>query len=210
VASRSSQHGLSIDDWGRTFVSTNTDPLQLILYESRYLARNPYLDAPAAAVRIAPGGYTAKVFRISPDEPWRVVRTRLRTTGVEDPHPTEGAEPSGYFTGVSGVTVYRGDAWPAADRGTVLVGEVANNLVHRVRLEPAGVALTARRADAKVEFLASTDTWFRPVQMANGPDGALYVLDMYRNLIQGADFLPPGIVKHLDVSGGGDTRAPRP
>src|SRR5262249_37092712 len=160
------------------------------------------LEAPAAAVRIAPGGYTAKVKRISPNEPWRVVRTRMRTTGLEDPHPTEGAEPSGFFSAATGVTVYRGDAWPAQYRGNVLVGEVANNLIYRARLEPNGVGLTSRRADPGVEFVASTDTWCRPVQMANGPDGTLYVLDMYRNLIEAAASIPPTIVKHLDVSGG--------
>src|SRR5206468_929156 len=49
-----------------------------------------------------------------------------------------------------------------------------------------------------------TDIWFRPVQMANGPDGALYVLDMYRHVIEAAEFMPPSIVKHLDVSAGFD------
>src|SRR5262245_9050991 len=201
VTSGGGGHGMCMDDWGRTFVCTSHDPAFQIMYDGRYLARNPYLEAPPAAVRISPGGYTAKVFRISPNEPWRVVRTLWRSQGLkgESPHPTEGAEPSGYFSAATGVTVYRGDAWPAEYRGDLLVGEVANNLVYRARLEPNGVGLAAKRADAKAEFLASTDTWFRPVQMANGPDGALYVLDMYRHLIQEAAFLPPAILKHLDV-----------
>src|SRR5262249_55822321 len=74
VTSGGGQHGMSMDDWGRTFVCTSHDPIFLIMYDGRYLARNPYVEAPAAAVKIAPGGYTTKVFRISPDEPWRVVR----------------------------------------------------------------------------------------------------------------------------------------
>jgi putative membrane-bound dehydrogenase-like protein len=204
VTSGGGQHGMSMDDWGRTFVCTSHDPIFLIMYDGRYLARNPYLEAPAAAIRIAPGGYHTKVFRISADEPWRVVRTRLRTTGIEAPHPTEGDQPSGYFSAASGVTVYRGDAWPAEYRGNVLVGEVSNNLIYRARLVPDGVGLTALRADPGAEFVASTDTWFRPVQMANGPDGALYVLDMYRYLVEATDFMPPGIVKHLDVGAGFD------
>jgi putative membrane-bound dehydrogenase-like protein len=206
LTSGGGQHGMSIDDWGRTFVNTNNQPVHLLMYDRRYLARNPYLDAPAAALSIAPGGYNMKVFRISDDEPWRVMRTRFRNQGLEgeNPHPTEGDQPSGFYTACSGVTVYRGDAWPAEHRGNVFVGEVANNLVFRARLEPNGVGLTARRADPDAEFLASTDIWFRPVQFANGPDGALYVIDMYRNLIQGAAFLTPAILKHLDVSGGFD------
>ncbi len=204
VTSGGGQHGMSMDDWGRTFVCTSHDPVFLLMYDRRYLVRNPYLEAPAAALKISPGGYNTKVFRISPNEPWRVVRTRLRTTGVEPPHPTEGAEPSGYFSAATGVTVYRGNAWPAEYHGNVFVGEVANNLIYRARLEPNGVGLTALRADAKAEFLASTDIWFRPVQFANGPDGALYVLDMYRHIIEAAEFMPSSIVKHLDVSGGFD------
>lgn len=200
------QHGMSMDDWGRTFVNSNHEPIHLLMYDRRYLARHPYLEAPGPALRIAPGGYHAKVFRISPNEPWRVVRTRLRTLGLEGegPHPTEREQPSGFYTACSGVTVYRGDAWPAEYRGHVFVGEVANNLIFRARLEPNGVSLSALRADPNVEFLASADTWFRPVQMANGPDGALYVVDMYRHLIQGAAFLTPAIVKHLDVGAGFD------
>src|SRR5262249_25975292 len=198
------QHGMSMDDWGRTFVCTSHDPIFLIMYDSRYLGRNPYLEAPAAALRIAPGGYTTKVRRISPSEPWRVVRTRLRTTGIEAPHPTEGDQPFGYFSAASGVTVCRGDAWPAEYRGNVFVGEVSNNLIYRARLVPDGVGLTAPRADEGAEFVASTDIWFRPVQMANGPDGALYVLDMYRYLVEATESIPPGIVKHLDVGAGFD------
>jgi putative membrane-bound dehydrogenase-like protein len=204
VTSGGGQHGMSMDDWGRTFVCTSHDPVFLIMYDGRYLARNPYLEAPAAALRIAPGGYNTKVSRISPNEPWRVVRTRMRTTGIEPPHPTEGDQPSGYFSAASGVTVYRGDAWPAEYRGNVFVGEVSNNLVYRARLVPNGVGLTALRADLGPDFLASTDIWFRPVQMANGPDGALYVLDMYRYLIEATEFMPPSIVKHLDVGAGFD------
>jgi putative membrane-bound dehydrogenase-like protein len=204
VTSGGGQHGMSMDDWGRTFVCTSHDPVFLIMYDGRCLARNPYLEAPAAALRIAPGGYNTKVSRISPNEPWRVVRTRLRTTGVEPPHPTEGDEPSGYFSAASGVTVYRGDAWPAEFRGNVFVGEVSNNLVYRARLVPNGVGFTALRAEPGPEFLASTDIWFRPVQFANGPDGALYVLDMYRFLVEATEFMPPSIVKHLDVGAGFD------
>jgi putative membrane-bound dehydrogenase-like protein len=204
VTSGGGQHGMSMDDWGRTFVCTSHDPVFLIMFDGRYLARNPFLEAPAAALRISPGGYNTKVTRISPNEPWRVVRTRMRTTGIEPPHPTEGAEPSGYFSAASGTTVYRGDAWPAEYRGNVFVGEVSNNLVYRARLEPNGVGLTAVRADLGAEFLASTDIWFRPVQFANGPDGALYVLDMYRCLVESTDTIPPSIVKHLDVGAGFD------
>ena len=68
-----------------------------------------------------------------------------------------------------------------------------HNVTHWLNTNPVG--LTALRAEPGAEFLASTDIWFRPVQMANGPDGALYVLDMYRYLIEATEFMPPSIVK---------------
>jgi putative membrane-bound dehydrogenase-like protein len=203
ITSGGGQHGMSLDDWGRKFVCENSNPIHLVMYDGRYLARNTSVTAPAAAVNIAPEGKFTKLMRISPNEPWRVLRTRLRTQGVV-PGSDEGGQPSGFFTGATGVTVYRGDAWPEEYRGSVFVGEVANNLVYRAKLEPNGVGLTAKRADSEQEFLASTDNWFRPVQFANGPDGCLYVIDMYRELIEGAAFLPPQILKHMDVASGMD------
>ncbi len=203
LTSGGGQHGMSLDDWGRTFVCANSDPIHHLMYDGRYLARNPFVEAPAAAVNIAPGGKFTKLHRISPNEPWRVLRTRLRTQGVV-PGSDEGGQPSGFFTGATGITVYRGDAWPEEYRGNVFVGEVANNLIYRAKLETKGLGFVAQRADPDAEFLASTDTWFRPVQFANGPDGCLYVIDMYRELIEGADFLPPQILKHLDVGSGVD------
>ncbi len=198
------QHGMSFDDWNFFgFVCGNSEPSHLIMYDGRYLARNPYLTAPAASVNIAPDGKYTKLMRISPVEPWRILRTRLRKAGTI-PGSDEGGEPSGFFTGATGITVYRGDAWPAEYRGNTFVGEVANNLVYRAKLEPNGVGLTAHRADAKAEFLASADNWFRPVQFANAPDGTLWVLDMYRELIEGAAFIAPQILKHMDVTAGAD------
>lgn len=196
------QHGMSLDDWNlHAFVCGNSEPSHLIMYDGRYLTRNPYLTAPAASINIAPDGKFTKLMRISPVEPWRVLRTRLRKAGLI-PGSDEGGTPSGFFTGATGITVYRGDAWPAEYRGNVFTGEVANNLVYRARLEPNGVGLTAHRADPDAEFLASADNWFRPVQFANAPDGTLYVLDMYRELIEGAAFIAPQILKHLDTSAG--------
>ncbi len=198
------QHGMSLDDWSqRAFVCGNSEPVHLVMYDGQYLARNPYLQAPAAAINIAPEGKFTKLMRISDVEPWRVLRTRLRKKGII-PGSDEGGAPSGFFTGATGITVYRGDAWPAEYRGQLFVGEVANNLVYRARLEPNGVGMTAHRADTEAEFLASTYNWFRPVQFANAPDGTLYVIDMYRELIEGAAFLAPQILKHMDASAGAD------
>lgn len=197
------QHGMTLDDWGRKFVCSNSNPMQTLMYDGRYVARNPYLAPPGAAVTIAPGGKFTKIHRISTIEPWRIVRTRLRSQGLIK-GSDEGGKPGGFFTAATGITAYRGDAWPRSYRGNLLVGEVSNNLIYRARLEPNGLGVIGRRADQGAEFLASSDNWFRPVQLANAPDGSLYVLDMYRELIEGAAFIAPAILKHLDVSSGDD------
>ena len=194
---------MSMDNWGRKFVCRNSDPAKLVMFDDRYLARNPFLKAPAAAVSIVPEGKSTKLFRKSPNEPWRVLRTRLRAEGLVG-GGAEGGKPFGFFTGATGVTIYRGDAWPVEYRGSLLVGDVANNIVFRATLEQNGLELIARRADQGAEFLAARDIWFRPVQLANVPDGTLYVLDMYRELIEGAAFLPANILDHVDPLGGND------
>jgi putative membrane-bound dehydrogenase-like protein len=197
------QHGMSMDDWGRAFVCANSEPFELVMYDSRYLARNPYLEAPPAAVNVAPAGKFTKLFRISSVEPWRALRTRLRSQGII-PGSDEGGLPSGFFTGATGVTVYRGDIFPPEYHGNLFVGDVSNNVIHRAIPAPTGVLVTANSAEAGREFLASADNSFRPVQMANGPDGCLWVIDMYRELIEGAAFLAPTILKHMDVGSGVD------
>jgi putative membrane-bound dehydrogenase-like protein len=204
LTSGGGQHGMSVDDWGRTYVCGNSDPYKIMMYDSRYLARNPYVQAPAAAVNVAPAGKYTKLYRASPVEPWRALRTRLRSQGLI-PGSDEGGTPSGFFTGGTGVTVYRGDAFPAEFRGNVFVGDVANNVVHRARAVPDDLLVQAQDAEPEGrEFLASRDNAFRPVQMANGPDGCLWVIDMCRGLIEGAAFLAPPILKHVDVTSGVD------
>ncbi|HLJ11566.1 MAG TPA: PVC-type heme-binding CxxCH protein [Planctomycetaceae bacterium] len=198
------QHGMSFDDWGRKFLSSNSDHIQLVMYEDRYLARNPHLAAPGPRLSIAADGPQAEVYRISPVEPWRIVRTRLRVSGKVQGPIEGGGRAAGYFTGATGVTIYRGDAWPAEYRGQAFVGDVGSNIVHRKSLEADGVGLVARRVDEKKEFIASTDIWFRPAQFANGPDGNLYVIDVYREVIEHPASLPPVIKRHLDLTSGRD------
>lgn len=203
LSSGGGQHGLAIDDWGRQFLCNNSSPVRMLMYDDRYLSRNPMLKAPPPAVEISAGGKFTKLFRISPDEPWRVERTRMRNEGAFR-GSNEGGAPSGFFTSATGVTVYRGDAWPARYRGNVFVGEPANNLVFRAQLESRGIGFIARRADRNAEFLASTSNLFRPVQFANAPDGHLYVIDMHRELIEGGMFLPPNVLQSVDAVGGDD------
>jgi putative heme-binding domain-containing protein len=77
-------------------------------------------------------------------------------------------------------------------------------MVHRKTLTPNGISFTATRADEGVEFITSTDNWFRPTNFVNGPDGCLYILDMYRETIEHPASIPEDIKQHLDLEGGDD------
>lgn len=198
------QHGMCFDDWGHRFVSSNSDHAQMIVYRDHYLSRSPLPSAAPARVSIAVDGGQAPVFRISPIEPWRIVRTRLRASGLSKGLVEGGGRPAGYFTGATGITIYRGDAWPEETQGLAIVGDVGSNIVHRKRLTADGVIWTANRMDDGRELVASEDIWFRPVQFANAPDGCLQVLDMCREVIEHPASLPPEIKKHLDLTSGRD------
>ncbi len=198
------QHGLSFSVWGDKFVCSNSDHVQFVYYEDRYVKRNPFFAPPPARRSIATDGPQADVFRSSPVEPWRIVRTRLRVGGLV-PGPIEGGgTAAGYFTGATGLTIYRGSAWPSKFSGWAFVCDVGSNLIHRKRFSSNGVGYQASRVDDKSEFVRSSDIWFRPVQLGNGPDGTLYVADMYREVIEHPKSLPPVIKRHLDLTSGRD------
>ncbi len=202
------QHGMTFDSTGRKFLCSNSDHLQQVLYDDVGLSSDPDQPLPAARVSIAADGPAAEVFRRSPDEPWRVLRTRWRVAGLVEGPIEGGGRPSGYFTGATGVTVHRGDAYPPDTAGDVFIGDAGSNLIHRkhLRLEADGLRLTGERvaSEAHSEFLASTDNWFRPVQFVNTPDGCLWVIDMYRETIEHPWSLPEGLKKFLDLNSGHD------
>lgn len=197
------QHGMSFDDCGHRYVCSNSDHAIRCMLEDRTLGRNSLYPAPSGRESIALEGPQAEVFRVSPVEPWRVLRTRLRASGIVPGIVEGGGRPAGYFTSATGITVVRGDAVGEL-RGMLVVGDVGSNLVHRKRLVTHGSGVRAQRVDQGHELIASRDIWFRPVQFANGPDGALWIIDMQREVIEHPKSLPPSIKQHLDLNSGRD------
>jgi putative heme-binding domain-containing protein len=176
----------------------------MVMYEDRYVARNPYLAPPSPRVDIATDGPAGTVYRTSPLEAWRVLRTQLRVAGAVKGPVEGGGTAGGYFTSACGIMNYTGDAWPVEFRGNSFTCEGANNAIHRDRLESHGVGLLAYRADEHREFITSDEVWFRGVQLNNAPDGCLYVADMYREILEHPQSIPPMIKKHLDLNSGAE------
>ncbi|QDT92885.1 PVC-type heme-binding CxxCH protein [Gimesia algae] len=201
-----SQFGHSMDDWGNRFVCSNSNHIQHVVYPSHYLKRNEYLAVPGVLRTAARKGAAAPVFRTSPPEPYRVVRTARRAA---DPNfrkrlsPTE-LVATGFFTSATGVTIYRGSAYPQEYQGNAFIGDVGGNLIHRKTMDENGATYVATRADEQTEFITSNDNWFRPVNFVNAPDGTLWVLDMYRETIEHPFSIPEDIKRHLDLESGHD------
>ena len=200
------QYGMGFDNYGRKFACSNSDHLQFWVYDDRYAGRNPFFAMPPAKQSIAADGGAAEVYRISPDEPWRIVRTRWRIGGVVRGVVEGGGRVSGYFTGATGTMVYRGDAYGEDFVGNTFSGDAGGQLIHRKKVYPSGASLTGRRPDDEqtMEFAASRDTWVRVVNFANAPDGTLHVCDMYREVIEHPWSIPEEIKRHLDLNSGND------
>lgn len=167
------QWGISQDDFGRLFYNSNEDPLRADFVPSQYLNRNPnYRNAAGANVQL----YSDKAVwpvRVNPGVNRGYRPGQLRSDGT-----------LATFTAACAPLVYRGDNFPNEYEGNVFVCEPAGNLVRRYLLENHGVAFKAKNAYDRAEFLASTDERFRPVNLCNGPDGCLYVVDLYHGILQ--------------------------
>ncbi|HEY7314851.1 MAG TPA: PVC-type heme-binding CxxCH protein [Gemmataceae bacterium] len=206
------QYGLAPDEWQHWFTATNSQHLRHIVLPDHYLSRNPSLAVSAVTLDIPDHGAACKVHRISAFEAWRVERTTRRKEGKGgyDPRnfPTTELVPGGYITSACSPVVYAAHGFPEAYRGNVFVCDPANNLIHRDVLTDNGATFTAKRAagEESCEFLASTDNWFRPVHLTLGPDGALYVLDFYREVIETPLSLPDDIKKKLNLQSRGRGR----
>ena len=197
------QHGMAFDDWGRKFLCHNSDHAIYAWANDKDFGRNPSFAAPGNKASIAADGPQAEVYRISQIEPWRVVRTRLRVQGHVKGPIEGGGRSAGYFTSATGIMVVRGDQMGEM-AGMLVVGDVGSNLIHRKRISWDGAHPVAKRIDNEVEWAASTDTWFRPAQFANGPDGALWAIDVCREVIEHPASIPPEIKTLVDLDSGRD------
>ncbi len=185
VASRG-QWGLCQDDHGRPFYNFNSDFLRANFVPEELYRRNPNWTGKAGA----------GVQVVKDQSTWPVVPTPGVNRGYDGSTLTaEGKLKAS--TATCGAAIYRGDLFPREFRGNAFVPEPAANLVKRFILNEKDGEITGDNAMKGEEFLASTDERFRPVNAFTGPDGALYLADMYRGVIQHKGFLTHYLIANI-------------
>ncbi|MGI8982307.1 MAG: PVC-type heme-binding CxxCH protein [Pirellulaceae bacterium] len=189
TTSGNTQFGRERNDWGDWFGNNNSNPIFHYVLDDHYLRRNPHSAPPAVTrhIQAAPG--VAPVFPKS--------RTLAR---FNDLHTAN------RFTSACSTTIYRDHLLGPDFAGNFFVCEPVHNLVHREPITADGVSFRAERAsdEKESEFLASSDNWFRPSMVRTGPDGTIWISDMYRFVIEHPKWIPPETQKKLDLRAGGD------
>ncbi|MGV3774847.1 MAG: PVC-type heme-binding CxxCH protein [Verrucomicrobiales bacterium] len=185
------QFGMSVDDAGRRFLTSNRNPIMHAVAWPHWWKRMPGFFFSEITQDVSPVGGDAKVFPVSPD---------LTTSGfmpelMSAPH-------AGTFTSACGLHQHFGEGLPPKFQGSWFICEPAQNLVQRQVMEPDGPSFRSRRATEGKDFLSSSDSWFHPVFVATGPDGALYVADMYRKFIDHPDYMPEEARGQIDFNSG--------
>ena len=186
VGESSGGFGLAFDQWGNQFETHNLKHISQLIFPGKFIEDIPVVPRHS-------------LFNISDHEENGL--SRIYPIGEQETrvnHP----EQSGYFSGACGITFYGGNAYPEPFNNQIFVADVVLNLIHLDLLSPNGSAMKASRHEQKKEFLASTDRSFRPVNMATGPDGALYVVDMHRAVIEHPEWIPDELEATMDLNAG--------
>lgn len=173
------QWGITKDNWGRLYYNNNTTQLIGDYVLPNTMIRNQYLRPKEAINKILTANQ-----RVFPLHPTTV--NRGYDTGILD---QDGKLVN--FTAACGPLIYRGGHFPDSFHQNAFVCEPTGNLVKRNILSFESIGTTARQAYEHEEFIASTDEGFRPVKLLDGPDGAMYLVDMHRGVLQHrADITP--------------------
>ena len=176
------QWGASQNDVGRVFRNSNESALHVDLVPTSYFFRHPGLTRTRGSYEFL-GGAGDDLNAVWPVRPTRGVNRGYQAGILRD----DGS--LARFTAACAPTVYRGDRLPAELDGNVFVAEPAGNLVSRIVVTDDGRGLRGKKAYDRGELIASTDERFRPVYLSSAPDGTLYVVDLYRGVIQHRGFI---------------------
>ncbi|MGC3944331.1 MAG: c-type cytochrome [Chryseolinea sp.] len=172
------QFGHTFDKWGRHFLVGNANHIYYEAIAAGYVQRNKNLPISNVSESVSDHGEAAEVFPIT-ENPQHQLLTDV-----------------GVITSACGLISYLGGAFPSPyDESVSFVAEPVSNLVHVDKLASKGSSFVASRVIEHNEFLASRDAKFRPVNLYIGPDGALYVVDYYRQIIEHPEWMGDEVVK---------------
>ncbi len=204
VMGRTGTFGFAFDESGNRIITSTQSPSLVAPLPWRYLVRNR--DAAVSSLQQRLFG-DIRVYPTSRPHPWRTERAHDPgfSKFYTDRYGVEESAPNGYFTSACSPLVYLDSALPGL-HGQLFLCEPAQNLVHRERLEPHGPSASASRLpeEATSEFLASSDAWFHPISLAHGPDGAVWIVDYYREIIEDYSAIPRYLQQHYGLVNGED------
>lgn len=172
------QWGISQDNQGRLFYNYNWSQLHVDLVPPNYLSQNPFHLSTSGIDHAASSART--IYPIRPN-------TAVNRGYV--PGTLDGRGRLIEYASAAAPFVYRGDALGEEYIGNAFVCEPTGNLIRRNLLSEVGWLISAKQARTRKEFLASTDERFRPILMNSGPDGGLYIVDMYKGIIQHGPYM---------------------
>lgn len=183
AATGRTQQGRVRDDFANWFGCDNSDLGRHYPLAAHYTERNPSAPPPPVSShvpvegRLVPGNDALQLFKLSGG--------------------------SGVATAACGIGIYRDELLGSSIKGSLFTCEPVNLIVHRVQLTPKDSTFVGHvAADEQSEFVSSSDTWFRPVQVRTAPDGSLWILDMYRFVIEHPRWIPPESLEKIDPRAG--------
>jgi putative membrane-bound dehydrogenase-like protein len=179
------QFGMSWDRYGHRYFCSNRNPCDAVLIEQHEIETSPLAGLSPLAAPVVPAGEASRVHPLT--EAWT-------TSNLH----------AGQFSAACGVLVASSSDLPADDLGHAYTCEPTGSLVHRRALRRSDGVAAVSDPEPTHEWLASHDAWFRPVNLQEGPDGAIYVVDMYRAVIEHPQFMPQELKERPDLRYGED------
>ena len=183
------QYGRRRDDWGNWFGNNNPNLGWHYTQPEHYLRRNPHFVAPSPRHPIGNYSRSQQINHIS--------KPHQRFSGVGTYHQ---------ITAANSPTPYRDELFGEQSSRHLFISAPAYNVVRRELLEPNGVTFSSNRPEGADghEFLASSDSWFRPITLKTGPDGALWIADFYRLVLEHPEWIPDDVERYHNVRAGSD------
>ncbi|MCE2814676.1 MAG: c-type cytochrome [Planctomycetaceae bacterium] len=173
------QFGMTWDRYGNRYFCSNRNPCDAVLIEPWQSALSPLAGLAPMTAPALPSGEQSTV---------RPLVSAWTTSNLH----------GGQFTAACGVLISHSHHLPSASLGNALTCEPTGSLVHRVGLGRVNGRSQSEEPPRPREWLASRDPWFRPVNLEEGPDGAIYIVDMHRAVIEHPDWVPEELKKRVD------------